>query len=307
MGKIDLTVDRRLLELTYKRYPETDPDVKGCMILAPPGSGKTTLCMRYPFLADGDTICGSVYEQLYELYGAHFWRHKDFDTTLERRMKMWTLGRFFSDNEGALVLDVKGPSQWVKAIVILPVKLHRKFVEHRLKTQSRLQPTWAEVKGARKEMKQFAARTGIPIFDNFDAAIAHSATGIEWTANFEQRVKVPRYVGTMKNWRLEGIYQGYKDTDPPNGGSTRVVWQSLASKDTFCVLKLFDDNGIIATTPRTVKFWRTSKLNADKMKWKSSRHKVEFGVKRQQQVTTILHNLIESIDIGSMADMHEVY
>lgn len=299
--------NERLYKSTLAEFPETEPQVDGCMILSPPGSGKTTMCLAHPFLADADTINGSVYARLYEIYGEHFWRNEHFDSGLIRRMKLWTMGRFFSNNEGALVVGVSGPSEWVKSIVILPSAMHRKFVEHRLKTQSRMQPSWKECKNARAELRQFAKRAGIRIFDNWDDAIAFSSTGVEWTADFASRVKLPKYVGTMKNWALEGVYQGYKDTDPPNGGSTRVVWKSLKSADTFCVLKLFDDNGVIETTPRTVKFWRTKQLASDKMKWKSARNRVEFSVERQQQVTKILFSLIESIDIASMSDMHEVY
>lgn len=299
--------NEKLYKTTLAEYPQTEPQVKGCMILAPPGSGKTTQCLNHPFLADADTINSSVYARLYEIYGEHFWRNEEFDRDLIRRMKLWTMGRFFSNNEGALVVGVGGPSEWVKAIVILPSAMHRRFVEHRLKTQSRMQPSWKECKDARAGLRQFAKRTGTRIFDNWDDAIAFSATGVEWTADFESRVKVPKYVGTMKNWKLEGVYQGYKDTDPPNGGSTRVVWQSLGTPSTFCVLKLFDDNGVIETTPRTVKFWRTKQLASDKMKWKSARHRVNFSVERQQQVTKILFDLIESVDIASMFEMHEVY
>lgn len=278
------------------------------MIISAPGSGKTHQAQSNAWLVDGDLVAASMYKKLFDTFGPRFWTHKDYNVKDWRAMKRGLQNQHFINYPGTILLDVEGPPQWVKCGVLIPEEDHRRQIEYRNRNEHRGggDVSWAEIQRARTGVAESCREYNVPIFTTFREAIEYVAgltdhmRGDEMPpTNLMPHKRKPK---GLKDWRFVGVYQGYKDSDPPTGGSTRVVWQSRYQDDAFLVFKLFDDDETktYPEFPRTIKFWRTKELRADRLKWKSSQYEQEWPLDRIRDVAQLLIETAESIGIGEM-------
>jgi len=164
-------------------------------------------------------------------------------------------------------------------LVEIPEKLHKEYVEARIKNDKNpgtgsfhgFPRNWRDASNNRISLrKDFDLLGGTrTIYSSFDEAVPDD---IDLGAKRESAAPI----GTKfdDDWTLAFSARGYKDSDPPNGGSTRIVWKSNETP-MYLVMKLFDDGGTFPEEPRTIKFWKTSDFKSDYMKWASAAHRFE--------------------------------
>ena len=302
---------RQLLQEYSNEVEEKNLTPYGVVVSAPPGTGKTGFAARTPWVADADWVNHQVFKQLAHVFGDAFWRHPECTGTLQRNMKIRNMNKFFEENPGAIILDVH-VYPWTKAVVEIPVQRLNSQLEYRAKMESRPAVTIDESKNSLAKIRRLAKEANIPVFDNFRDAIdeadktAMHFRGQYDMATFGTGVHRRTLRGTMKGWRLEGCYSGYKKGETPGqGGSTRIVWKSRDQANLYVVLKLFSDNGVFPEEPRTVKFWRTTTLRADKMKWKSAKNEFKPSQEQVIEFSAILLNLLRSFNIDGIFETYE--
>lgn len=91
------------------------------------------------------------------------------------------------------------------------------------------------------------------------------------------------------SWTFRFAARGYKEDDPSDGGSTRIVWWHPSGW--YLVMKLFDDEGEFPLFPRTLKFWRTPDFEKDRMEWASSANSFEPSEEEMRSYLEILEEL----------------
>jgi len=103
------------------------------------------------------------------------------------------------------------------------------------------------------------------------------------------------------SWTLHFAARGYKEDDPPDGGSTRIVWKHPSGW--YLVMKLFDDKGEFPKFPRTLKFWRTPDFKRDRMKWASAAN--EFTPSEEEMLK--YHEILEELWRYIPKDISSIY
>lgn len=168
-------------------------------------------------------------------------------------------------------------------LVEIPESTHKEYVEARIKNDKNpgtgsfhgFPRNWRDAQNNRISLRKdfdLLGGTRGRLYSSFDEAIPDD---IDLDAEREL-VHTSEHTESSfdDNWTLEFSARGYKDSDPPNGGSTRIVWKSNETP-MYMVMKLFDDGGTFPEEPRTIKFWKTSDFKSDYMKWASSKHRFE--------------------------------
>jgi len=127
---------------------------------------------------------------------------------------------------------------------------------------------WGDANNNRESVQKLAAMLGVGVSETFEEALMEIDSSYSSKTNTES-VREKEEASPSTDWEFKFAARGYKDSDPPNGGSTRIVWEN---RGWFLVLKLFDDGGVFPAYPRTIKFWRTPEFSRDHMKWTSAAH-----------------------------------
>lgn len=132
----------------------------GCVILAPPCSGKTTYAKKSKIFCDLDDVMGE-----FGLHREGFAGRKHSAEQERRhyvRIDTW-LGSM--KKLGFSVLGSLYEAYVPDGIVILDERLHREYVEKRDDV------TWGFAKSVRSHLERLARRNGVPIYKTIEAAV----------------------------------------------------------------------------------------------------------------------------------------
>ena len=139
----------------YKRHK------KGAIILAPPGSGKTTYIRK---LEEKDCLCDWIdSDDLFKDLGADWHQSMNDKLNYTRCDYLHEQSKYYGFRIlGCLFYDYNPD-----AIVVLPFELHKKYLENRPDLDVNI------VKEVRKVLEEKSREKNIPLFDNIDDAIQY--------------------------------------------------------------------------------------------------------------------------------------
>lgn len=163
---------------------------------------------------------------------------------------------------------------------------------------------WGDAHNNRESVKALSALFGTTLHSNFDDILKE--IGVSSEAKSTEKVYEDRETENVDidGWTFEFAAHGYKDTDPPNGGSTRIVWKHPSG--CYLVMKLFDDGGPpYPEEPRTIKFWKTSDFKSDYMKWASAQHQFVPDEEQMNSFVELLKEIVTATPLDELPELWE--
>lgn len=161
---------------------------------------------------------------------------------------------------------------------------------------------WGDAHNNRESVQKIAELFGVTVRETFDEVMS-DITSAEKTSSSTAEEKETEYSGAVEEWEFAWASRGYKDNDPPDGGSTRIVWKHPS--DYYLVMKLFDSGDLeFPEEPRTVKFWKTSDFRTDRMKWASAANQFDPTDEELAAYMNILKDLWDSIPHGEVPKIY---